>query len=174
MVRTILATVVLCAILMSRGEAEMQQSLNLMPIPARFQMGNGRLLIDPSFSVVITGHKEARLDGAVRLFLRQLRRQTGMPPIDMKIVDSGNASLVIQCAAGSKEVQELGEDESYRLEIGDSGAHLSALTTLGVMRGLQTFLQLVHMTDEGFAAPAVTMEDSPRFPWPGFLSDVGP
>jgi hexosaminidase len=173
MVRTILATVVLCAILMSRSEAQMQQSLNLMPMPAKFQLGSGRLLIDPSFSVAITGHKEARLDGAVRLFLRQLRRQTGMPPVDMKIVDSGNASLVIQCAAGSKDVQELGEGESYRLEIENSGAHLSALTTLGVMRGLQTFLQLVHMTGEGFAAPAVTMEDSPRFPWRGLLIDVG-
>src|SRR5690349_2455452 len=96
-----------------------------------------------------------------------------MPPIDMQRVDSGNASLVVQCAAGTKDVQELGEDESYRLEIGGSGAHLSAPTTLGGMRGLQTFLQLVHMTGEGFAAPAVNIEDSPRFPWRGLMIDVG-
>src|SRR5713226_1246211 len=75
MVRTILAAVMLCAIFMSRSEAQVQQSLNLMPMPAKVQLGNGRLLIDPSFSVAITGHKEPRLDGAVDLFLGQLRRQ---------------------------------------------------------------------------------------------------
>ncbi len=114
MVRTILAAVMLCAIFMSRSEAQVQQSLNLMPMPAKVQLGNGRLLIDPSFSVAITGHKEPRLDGAVDLFLGQLRRQTGMPPIDMKVTNSASATLVIQCDGGTKEVQQLGEDESYR------------------------------------------------------------
>jgi hexosaminidase len=70
-------------------------------------------------------------------------------------------------------VQELGEDESYRLEISNSGARLNAPTTLGVMRGLQTFLQLVRTTSAGFAVPAVSIEDSPRFPWRGLMIDVG-
>ena len=153
-------------------EAQGPQSLNLMPLPAKVQMASGQLVIDPSFSVSITGHKEARLDRAVELFLDQLRRQTGMPPIDMKVTDSAAATLVIQCAAGTKEVQELGDDESYRLEIGNSGARLTAPTTLGVMRGLQTFLQLVQTTGQGFAVPAVSIDDSPRFPWRGLMIDV--
>src|SRR5438105_1852265 len=117
-----------------------------MPMPAKMQLGNGRLLIDPSFSVAVTGHKEPRLQGAVELFLTQLRGQTGIAPINMKLTNSAGAALVIDCAGGTKDVQQLGEDESYRLEIADSGARLSAPTTLGVMRGLQTFLQLVHTT----------------------------
>ncbi len=173
MVRTILAAVMLCAIFMSRSEAQVQQSLNLMPMPAKVQLGNGRLLIDPSFSVAITGHKEPRLDGAVDLFLGQLRRQTGMPPIDMKVTNSASATLVIQCDGGTKEVQQLGEDESYRLEVANSGARLSAPTTLGVMRGLQTFLQLVQTTGDGFAVPAISIDDNPRFPWRGLMIDVG-
>lgn len=52
-----------------------------------------------------------------------------------------------------------------------SGAELSAATTLGVMRGLQTFLQLVQMTSNGFAVPAVVIEDKPRFPWRGLMID---
>jgi len=163
----------LCAIFMSRSEAQVQQSLNLMPMPAKVQLGNGRLLIDPSFSVAITGHKEPRLDGAVDLFLGQLRRQTGMPPIDMKVTNSASATLVIQCDGGTKEVQQLGEDESYRLEVANSGARLSAPTTLGVMRGLQTFLQLVQTTGDGFAVPAISIDDNPRFPWRGLMIDVG-
>ena len=169
MVRTILA-VMLCGVFVSGAEA---QSLNLMPMPAKVQTGTGQLVIDPNFSVSIAGHHEARLDRAVELFLTQLRHQTGMPPIDMKVTDSATATLVIQAAGGTKAVQELGEDESYRLDVTSSGARLTAPTTLGVMRGLQTFLQLVQTTGAGFAVPAVSIEDSPRFPWRGLMIDVG-
>ncbi|MGZ4733388.1 MAG: beta-N-acetylhexosaminidase [Terriglobales bacterium] len=170
-VRTILAAVMLCAIFTSVAEA--QQSLSLMPLPKKVQTGNGRLLIDRNFSVSISGHHEARLDRAVEIFLGQLRQQTGMPPIDMKVADSPSATLVIQAAGGTKLVQELGEDESYKLDISDSGAKLNAPTTLGVMRGLETFLQLVRTSSEGFAVPAVSIEDSPRFPWRGLMIDAG-
>jgi hexosaminidase len=167
----IILLVMLCVVLTSAVEA--QQAVNLMPIPAKVQPGNGRLLIDTNFSVSIAGHHEPRLDRAVELFLVQLRRQTGMPPIDMKVTDSATATLVIQAAAGTKDVQELGEDESYRLEIASTGARLNAPTTLGVMRGLETFLQLEQTTSEGFAVPVISLEDAPRFPWRGLMIDVG-
>src|SRR5713226_8282528 len=170
MVRTILA-VMFCLVFTTVVEA--QQSLNLMPLPAKVQMGSGQLLIDPTFSVSIAGHHEVRLDRAVEIFLGQLRRQTGMPPIDMKVTGAANATLVIQAAGGTKDVQQLGADESYRLDVGTAGARLTAPTTLGVMRGLQTFLQLVQTTNAGFAVPAVSIEDSPRFPWRGLMIDVG-
>jgi hexosaminidase len=69
-------------------------------------------------------------------------------------------------------VQKLGEDESYELTIADSGAKLTAPTTLGILHGLQTFLQLAQITPAGFAAPAVAIKDQPRFPWRGLLIDV--
>jgi hexosaminidase len=162
----------LCAAFTTAGKAQ-QQTLSLMPLPAKVQMGSGRLLIDPSFSVSISGHREPRLDRAVEMFLVQLRRQTGMPPIIMKVTDFATATLVIQAAGGTKEVQELGEDESYKLDITNSGARLSAPTTLGIMRGLQTFLQLAGTTSQGFAVPAVSIDDSPRFPWRGLMIDSG-
>jgi hexosaminidase len=169
MVRTILA-VMFCVVLTSVVQA---QSLNLMPTPAKAQMGSGQLLIGPTFSVSIAGRHEPRLDRVVDLFLGQLGRQIGMPPIDMQVADSTHATLVIQAAGGTKDVQELGEDESYRLDISTSGARLNAPTTLGIMRGLQTLLQLVQTTGAGFAVPAASIEDSPRFPWRGLMIDVG-
>ncbi len=172
MLRIILPAIVLCAMFISQSEAQIK-SISLMPLPKAVQAGSGQLLIDPSFSVTVTGHTEPRLENAVELFLTQLRRQTGMPPIDMKVTDSASATLVIQCAGGTKEVQQLGEDESYRLETTSSGARLGAPTTLGVMRGLQTFLQLVQTTGDGFAVPAISIDDSPRFPWRGLMIDVG-
>jgi len=154
--------------------AEVQNApLNLMPMPASIKMGSGELIVNPSFSVAISGHKEPRLQRAVDIFLSDLRRQTGMLPLDMKVSDSSTGALLIHADSRSKEVQELGEDESYRLEITSSGAKLNAQTTLGVMRGLQTFLQLVETTPSGFAVPAVVIDDKPRFPWRGLMIDAG-
>src|SRR2546428_5098202 len=144
-----------------------------MPMPANIKMGAGQLGVDPSFSVAISGHKEPRLQRTVEIFLDHLRRQTGMLPLDMKVSDSSTGTLLIHADSRSKEVQELGEEESYRLEITSSGAKLNAPTTLGVMRGLQTFLQLVETTPAGFAAPAVNIDDKPRFPWRGLMIDAG-
>src|SRR5947208_2803882 len=154
--------------------AEVQNApLNLMPMPANIKIGVGQLVVDPSFSVAISGRKESRLQRTVEIFLDHLRRQTGMLPLDMKISDSSTGALLIHADSRSKEVQELGEEESYRLEITSSGAKLNAPTTLGVMRGLQTFLQLVEATPAGFAAPAVNIDDKPRFPWRGLMIDAG-
>jgi hexosaminidase len=123
--------------------------------------------------VAITGHPEARLQHAVEIFLDHLRVQTGMTPIDMKLTDSSGAKLLIQSESGSRSVQELGEDESYNLEITPTGAKLTAPTTLGAMRGLETFLQLVQTTSAGFAVPAVSIHDHPRFSWRGLMIDAG-
>jgi hexosaminidase len=169
MVRTILA-VVLCVVFTSVVEAE---SLNLMPLPAKVQMGIGQLLIGPTFSVSIVGRHEPRLDRVVEIFLGQLGRQIGMPPIVMQVADSTHATLLIHAAGSSQDVQDFGEDESYRLDINTSGVRLNAPTTLGIMRGLQTFLQLVQTTSAGFAVTAVSIEDGPRFPWRGLMIDVG-
>jgi hexosaminidase len=147
-------------------------SLNLMPAPVTAQRGTGQLVIDPSFSVGIDGSGDQHLQNSVAGFLEQLRKQTGMLPLDMRVVDPGKAALLIHCEHASRQVQELGEDESYMLEINASGAKLNAPTPLGAMHGLQTFLQLVTTTPQGFAVPAVKIEDKPRFPWRGLMIDV--
>src|SRR3977135_495905 len=101
MLRIILPAIVLCAMFISQSEAQIK-SISLMPLPKAVQADSGRLPLDPSFSVTVTGHTEPRLENAVELFLTQLRRQTGMPPIDMKVTDSASAPLVIQWAGGTK------------------------------------------------------------------------
>jgi hexosaminidase len=140
-----------------------------MPMPASVQQGAGQLTINQSFSVAITGSHDASLDGQVHWFVAQLSRQTGIP---FRPKASAAPTLQIHADHGREAVQKLGEDESYELTVGDSGAKLTAPTTLGVLRGLQTFLQLVQITPTGFSVPAVTIKDQPRFPWRGMLIDV--
>ena len=149
--------------------AQSQPQLNLMPMPASVQSGAGQLPINQAFSVAVTGFHDASLDGEVQRFQTQLSRQTGIP---FRPKSGAAPSLQIHADHGRQAVQRLGEDESYELTVTDSGAKLTAPTTLGVLRGLQTFLQLVQITPTGFAAPAVTIKDQPRFPWRGTLIDV--
>jgi hexosaminidase len=42
-----------------------------------------------------------------------------------------------------------------------------------VLRGLQTFLQLVKITPQGFGVPVAAIDDQPRFPWRGLMLDAG-
>src|SRR6266849_2521339 len=148
------------------SRAQEQPALHLMPWPANLQPGSGGLRIDSSFSVALAGHTEGRLDRAVQRFLRQLSRQTAIP---FSAKTSSRATLTVHTDHASKEVQELGEDESYALSVTADGAKIEAPTPLGAMHGLQTFLQLVEVSPDGFAAPAVTIQDKPRFPWRGLM-----
>ena len=149
--------------------AQSQPELNLMPMPASVQPGSGQLLISRSFSVAVSGAHDTSLDGEVQRFQTQLSRQTG---ILFRPAPGATPMLQIHADHGREAVQKLGENESYELTVTDSGAKVTAPTTLGILRGLQTFLQLVAVTPSGFAAPAVTIKDQPRFPWRGTLIDV--
>jgi hexosaminidase len=155
--------------LASLAIAQTRSQLNLMPMPASVQVATGQLPINSSFSVAVTGAHDASLEGEVQRFQAQLSRQTGIP-----FHPKSGAAPTLQVHADHRReaVQKLGEDESYELTVADSGAKLTAPTTLGILRGLQTFLQLVQVTPTGFAAPAVTIKDQPRFPWRGTLIDV--
>ena len=170
--RAILVILIMCSVFVSSSAAE-PRPLSLMPMPAKVQLKTGQLVIDASFTVGISGPSDVQLQRAVERFLDNLRRQTGMPPLDMKVADAANAKLVVHPENASKAVQELGEDESYSLEVRPAGAKLDAATTLGIMRGLETFLQLVESTSDGFAVPAIAIQDNPRFPWRGLMIDVG-
>jgi hexosaminidase len=170
---SLLLAVAICLACASAVEAQLSAPLNLMPMPAKLQMSSGQLAVDEAFSISLTGYKDPLLQRAVVRFIGDLRRQTGMSPLVMKIADGSAGTLVIHTDHASRNVQELGEDESYSLEITPSRARLDAPNPLGVLRGLQTFLQLVNITPSGFAAPALSIQDQPRFPWRGLMIDTG-
>jgi hexosaminidase len=155
----------------ARVDAQATGSLALMPIPAQVVEGEGQFSIDGGFSVGLEGYKDARLVAAKERFLATLKRETGIPfKLDAQ---PDQEKFVIHTTAASDPVQRLGEDESYHLEIAPTRVELTAPNPLGVMHGLQTFLQLVRITPQGFVAPAVTIDDQPRFPWRGLMIDAG-
>ncbi len=119
---------------------------NLMPWPAKIQMGQGSLAIGPVIRISIRGYSEPRLENAARR---------------LGEIVQDNPTLVIEC-------ERAGEEESYRLVITSRGARLTATSPLGILRGLETFRQLI-VSD---SAPAVDIDDHPRFPWRGLHLDV--
>src|SRR6266850_7480007 len=165
-----LGMIIVCMMLFPAMIAAQQPALSLIPVPANVQAGSGSLRVDSSFTVALAGHSEPRLDRATERFLRQLALQTALP-FSPKPGKNSKATLMIQTEHAGKEIQEIGEDESYVLEVSATGATLTAPTPLGTMHGLRTFLQLVNVSPDGFAAPAVTIQDKPRFPWRGLMID---
>jgi hexosaminidase len=159
-------------LLASHAEAQSQTAFNLMPMPTSVQPGVERLPIDQSFCVSIIGIEDETLErGAVR-FLAELSRQTGIF-FKRKPVDSPSPTMLLHAVHAREQLQGLNDDESYQLVISAPGASLTAPSSLGILHGLQTFLQLVETTANGFSVPVVTITDNPRFAWRGLLIDVG-
>ena len=168
--RTLIAITLFLLTPLAAEEAPRQ--LNVMPMPSSLQLGTGKLLINQSFSVAVSGYRDGTLERGVQRFIAEVSQQSGMRLKPTAAQDS-NATLVIHTQRGSETIEKLGEDESYELAISDSGAKLTAANPLGILHGLQTFLQLIETGKDGFSLPVVTIKDQPRFAWRGLLIDVG-
>lgn len=145
---------------------------SLMPVPANLTFGAGTLAIDSSFRVALAGPSDSVLMRASVRLLRRLAGQTGIPLPARVSRDTSGATLVIRIGRPGHRLPALADDESYQLTVASEGASLRAATRAGALHGIETFLQLVQTGGRGFEAPAVTIEDHPRFPWRGLLIDA--
>lgn len=143
-----------------------------MPAPAEFAPGDGRCPITTTFSVALEGHRDARLEDGLARALRLCEARTGFT-LPRPFGEAGaEATLRIVCDGPGNAIPVLGEDESYELTVTPQGATLRAPAVVGVLRGLETMLQLLAGDGNGWYLPAVHVRDAPRFPWRGLLVDV--
>jgi hexosaminidase len=152
-------------------QAALASAAALMPMPVKVESAAGQLAIDGTFTAV-AACPDARLEGALNRFTARVSRQTGIPMGLAKPTDAGRPTLRVECAAGGSTYPTLGEDESYTLDIAADGARLKAATGAGALHGLETFVQSIAIGPDGFQAPAMHIEDKPRFPWRGLMIDV--
>ena len=143
-----------------------------MPVPASIQFVPGRLRITATFQVAARNYSDARLVSAISRMMARLSGRTGITFNPAAASDENQATLVADCAGPGKAIPSLDENESYQLVISDRQAQLTAVTVVGALRGLETFLQLVNSDRDGFYLPAVKIQDQPRFQWRGLLIDV--
>lgn len=145
-----------------------------MPVPAEIELIQGRFDLDESFMVNLDGTGGDRLYKGASRFLRRLSKRTGLflsQDFITRESQSETAAMLIKCLRPGQ--LKLHEDESYTLNIYSTRIVLSANTDIGILRGIETLLQLLSMDEKGYFFPAVLIHDFPRFPWRGLLIDPG-
>jgi hexosaminidase len=154
------------------------QTPPLMPWPASAQFSPGAITIDNSFSISTSGAgaTDPRVKSAIERVFARLARQTGLPLLPNRLDSSEHAAMRVIVEQGDhKPPQQPGDNERYSLSISASGIRLSADRPLGVLRGFETFLQLVRQSPppaNGYSVPFAQIRDEPRFPWRGLSLDV--
>jgi len=148
-----------------------------MPQPRHVQVIEGApgLVIDTGFTAAVdgAGASDPRIAHAIPRFLAQLTRETGIFVRSTPVPAATHVALLVTVQHPDHAApQRLGDDEAYKLTLTEKQARLTASTPLGVLRGLQTLLQLVGPGKQGFAIPAVEIDDAPRFAWRGLSLDV--
>src|ERR1035437_4487339 len=139
-----------------------------MPLPVPLRPATGKLTLDNPFRAALVSAPDARLEASIGRFVLRLSRQTGIPMLGLK---DATPKLRLECAGTGSDYPALGEDESYTLDVTTEGALLKAPTRAGALHGLETFGQLVTLSQDGFEVPAVHIEDKPRFPWRALMMD---
>jgi hexosaminidase len=171
----IVAATLVCATAPGIASAQAPATLNLMPVPASVTVRDGSINIDSTFRVAVVHSADARLMRAVARMIPRLEYRTGIAMSHVIANDSigaTGATLVIDCDGPGERVQGIDEDESYTLASGNGSLTLHAATTVGVIRGLETVLQLVDGDAQHYFIPNVAITDAPRFKWRGLLVDV--
>lgn len=156
----------LCAALPC-GAAE----LSLMPWPSHVTQQEGFLTLEHTPQIQLTGGDE-RVHHALTRFMRNLSARTGVPFDHHFSGAPEGPRFVIRCTGPGLHVQALAEDESYHLTVSQTGMELTAANPLGIMHGLETVLQLVEPSPQGWVLPDVLIDDTPRFAWRGLMIDV--
>jgi hexosaminidase len=163
-----LGVVVMALVAAAGGAAEKPA---LMPWPSSIEWGTGELAVGPDFRVAVDGKGGPLVEGAARRLEARLARQTGLV-LPSPVAPAPKPTLEIRCAGAGKPLPHLGMDESYTLTVTAEGATLQAAERWGVLRGMETFLQLVGPgSSTAFRVPAVRIQDRPRFPWRGLMLD---
>jgi hexosaminidase len=166
--------IVIVAIISIHASASPQQDIRLIPMPEEVVRNSGRLPIDGSFTVQLSGPSDPRLKSAVERLLQKLQNKTGIPMLPGLVggTEPKLTVLQIQCSGQGESILSVKADESYHLEVTDQRARLSAPDPIGILRGMETFLQLVEVDRESFYVPCIEIHDKPRFRWRGLLIDV--
>ncbi|TKR73155.1 hypothetical protein L596_020497 [Steinernema carpocapsae] len=143
----------------------------IWPLPWKVVYQNATHILDPTrFEFITDGESCDILDAAYKRYKKLIFNG----PITEQIPTLDGIQVSIRDGCGSKAFPKMGMDESYKLTVPADGsiANLEANEIWGILRGLETFSQLVYR--DGYSlyfVAAATIEDHPRFPHRAVLID---
>lgn len=153
---TTLRLIIMILIALSPSLLMADSRQDLLPRPAHVSPQEGALRLEPSFCVNQEGPASPRVTAALFRTLRRLSGRTGLmfaqdpqdgPP------HAESPTLNVRYRQGGR--LDVGTDESYVLSITPSRADLEAPTDLGILRGLESFLQLLEPDGAAYRFPSV-------------------
>jgi len=154
--------------------------LKLMPVPASVTVRDGRFRVDENLAIFPAnagdpkGAVSSRAFRAAARFMSRLAGRTGLF-LKQDFLSNPNPAGEVGIFYRFDKTGALlpNEDESYTLSIDRAKIALRATTDIGVLRGLETLLQLLSADETGSYFPCVDIADRPRFTWRGLLIDAG-
>ena len=151
-------------------------SLQVVPLPRSMAVQSApAFTLNDSSQILVEGGREAQSIGELLAIL--LRPSTGYRlPVVAASGGREQASIRLTLRPGGAAAT----DESYDLVATSAGVRISAPQPAGLFRGVQTLRQLLpagieshmHASRGPWTAPAVTIQDAPRFAWRGTMLDV--
>ena len=157
----IFKAVLISTLLLIGNSCSERKGIDVIPVPRSVEYHSGNFVISPETKFYTNLSAESRqaltdyLEGTSLGSVPFAESATGNNGIELNLCDS---SIVTG-------------NEAYRIEIDKKGVRLSANTETGIFYGLQTLLQLLNNGDNK-TLPALTINDSPRFPYRGLHLDV--
>ena len=157
----IFKSVLFSTLLLIGNSCSERKEIDDIPMPRSVEYHSGNFTISPETKFYTNLSAESRqaltdyLEGTSLSSVPFAESATGNNGIELNLCDS---SIVTG-------------NEAYRIEIVKKGVRLSANTETGIFYGLQTLLQLLNNGDNK-TLPALTINDSPRFPYRGLHLDV--
>jgi hexosaminidase len=168
-------------LLVSCGKKEPKvynEGVHVIPAPLSLTAGEGRFLLKDGMTLTSSAGEAER----VALYLSdRLRGATGYRFDIEGDATAGNIALRIRTRnGGATDGGGKQGGEGYHLEVSPAGVQIEAETAMGLFYGVQTFLQLLPAEIESptktkaveWTAPAVTVDDAPRFGYRGIMLDV--
>jgi hexosaminidase len=124
--------------------------VNILPSPQQFELKEGKFLFDASTGVF-----------ADSVFFEQIPylKSISSQPLN------GESTTIALLYEGAFS------DEEYILDINEDTIAISATTSEGIIRGIQTLRQLLPLQKKSAYIPALSIHDYPRFSWRGMLLD---
>ena len=155
------------------AQEDLKEKYFLMPWVSQIDEEGEPFVIDEGFNIGVTTKINSRIAKSTTSFLRRLSNRTGVffdRGFAVETEETKKPSILIQY----DRVGELAlfVDESYAISVSKKQIQIKAVTDIGVLRALETVLQLVSFSDSNYYISGVNIEDSPRFPWRGLMIDV--
>lgn len=151
------------------------EPLPLIPLPVSVQQGQGHFPLKERLKVFADAYPGDSIAMVLNRFGRDLTKATGIKVVKGK---AKNAELSLRLN------KQLGP-EAYSLQVSSDGIRVEAARPAGFFYALQTLKQLMPSRAvmagvagavsevSGWKLPEVTINDTPRFGWRGFMLDEG-